>query len=140
MNYTQLPDRILDRIAFEPTSGCWLWTGKMSNSGYGRVWVGGRERLAHRAFYEASHGEIREGLELDHLCRTKLCVNPAHLEPVTPRENSQRNNRRIKKCVRGHEYSGDNVYVRPNGWRECRACRAEWANRLRPGTNRRTDA
>jgi hypothetical protein len=69
--------------------GCWMWTGTL-NKGYGMFSFGGKTRRAHRFAYEALVGPIPEGLALDHLCRNPACVNPAHLEPVTWRENVYR--------------------------------------------------
>src|SRR6266496_2265386 len=70
---------------------CWLWTGKTGRDGYGRIGLGGRGALvrvrAHRFAYELLIGPIPDGLQIDHLCRVRHCVNPAHLEPVTQREN-----------------------------------------------------
>lgn len=68
------------------TESCWLWE-RGTNGGYGMYWFRGRNIAAHRFAYEALVGPIPEGLELDHTCRVKRCVNPAHLEPVTHREN-----------------------------------------------------
>ena len=70
--------------------GCWLWLGLKNESGYGRIEVGGRNLKAHRRAYELTVGPIPDGLTIDHLCRTKACVNPRHLEPVTLRENLAR--------------------------------------------------
>lgn len=78
------------------TDTCWLWTACVAYPGYGRFGVGGARRnggyiaLAHRWSYEESFGPIPEGLVLDHLCGVKNCVNPAHLEVVTPAENAWR--------------------------------------------------
>lgn len=74
---------------------CWRWTGALARGGYGFAVVGSRDdpqryRNAHRFAYELSVGPIPEGLELDHLCRNRRCVNPAHLEPVTHSENMRR--------------------------------------------------
>jgi hypothetical protein len=71
-------------------------------------------------------GPIPDGLVIDHLCRVRHCVNPAHMEPVTDRENVFRGFAAITHCPKGHEYTADNTYIPPStGSRECRRCRAE---------------
>jgi hypothetical protein len=73
------------------SSPCWIWQLKIHKvSGYGIVRVAGRDKLAHRWSYEQQHGEIPDGMQLDHLCRQRDCINPYHLEPVTPMENTRR--------------------------------------------------
>lgn len=122
-----LPQRILARVEIS-ANGCWLWTGARS-SGYGKVWIDGAIVYAHRLFYERQVGSIPDGLTIDHLCRTRNCVNPAHLEPVSMLENWRRGestsagNARKTHCVHGHELVGDNLRVRPDGTRQCRTCR-----------------
>lgn len=70
---------------------CWEWTASVGNNGYGHFFpAAGTMDLAHRMAYMLVKGDIPEGLQIDHLCRNKRCVNPDHLEPVTPRENTQR--------------------------------------------------
>jgi hypothetical protein len=82
-------DRFRERM--QPTStGCILWTGHLNWNGYGRVTYKGRLAGAHRVAYEIFKGPIPDGLQLDHLCRVRNCVNPEHLEPVTPSENTLR--------------------------------------------------
>ena len=72
------------------SEGHWLWTTARESEGYGVLNVDGRLTLAHRFAYELFHGPIPQGLEIDHLCMVKHCVNPDHLEPVTHRENMRR--------------------------------------------------
>lgn len=124
-------DRFLAKIVAYP-NGCWIWQASTNASGYGQFWVDGRAVKAHRFAYELLVGPIPGGLELDHLCRVRNCVNPAHMEPVTHAENVRRGesfsaiNTGKTHCPQSHPYSGDNLYVRTNGYRECRTChRAE---------------
>lgn len=117
---------------------CWLWTGRLAPNGYGVFAPGPKSRLVHRFSYEYFVGPIPEGLHIDHLCRVRHCVNPAHLEAVTQRENLRRGigfpgeNSRKTHCDHGHEFTPENTYVYPsNGKRKCRTChrahqRARW--------------
>lgn len=112
--------------------GCWLWMAKRSAFGYGIFRLGPPSRrlvYAHRWAYNHAKGTIPDGLELDHLCNCPSCVNPEHLEAVTPRENVWRSqgvtaaNHRKLHCPKGHPYSEDNTYRLPGkGWRYCRSC------------------
>lgn len=98
-------DRALEKIAYEPMSGCWLWTGALTEKGYGKFNVGGKTIRAHRYTYQQVKGDIPTGFQLDHLCRTRSCVNPQHLEPVTCRENLRRSTLVGRK--RRHGITGD---------------------------------
>lgn len=109
--------------------GCWRWMGGFHHSGYGlftpyqskTVW-------AHRFSYELAKGPIPDGLVIDHLCRVPSCVNPDHLEAVTPRENALRGNTipaanaAKTHCKNGHEYTPENTYLTSKNQRQCRIC------------------
>ncbi|MFH0980290.1 MAG: HNH endonuclease signature motif containing protein [Planctomycetota bacterium] len=122
-----LPDRIAAKIDAE--GDCWRWTGA-SREGYGVVKVDGETRQAHRVVWQLLVGPIREGLQMDHLCRNRRCVNPDHLEVVTQRQNLLRGagapgkNSRKTCCPHGHVYDVDNTYTTGRR-RYCRACRRE---------------
>ena len=100
----------------DQTNGCWIWPGaRQAGSGYALADIDGKTSLLHRAVYKALVGPIPEGLTIDHLCRVTSCVNPAHMEPVTLRENILRSDRvtavnaRKTHCPHGHEYAGVNL-------------------------------
>lgn len=118
-----IADRIAGYVARDPISGCWLWTAAVSTTGYGVLGVNGVRQYAHRLSYEAHVGPIAEGLTIDHLCRTRRCVNPEHLEPVTMAENIRRAATKTH-CIRGHSLE-EHGYVRPDGGgRFCLRCAA----------------
>lgn len=127
-------------------SGCWVWSGAKDRWGYGQFGSNRRVVLAHRWSYEYFVGPIEKGLTLDHLCRNRGCVNPAHLQVVTMRENILRgecppaNHARKTHCKYGHPLSGKNLAVWSNGVRVCRTCRrrldAQW--RAKNGNVRRS--
>jgi HNH endonuclease len=115
----------------EKTKGCWFWRGYVQPDGYPRFKYKGRPCNAHRLSYMWLVGPIPEGLQLDHLCRVKHCVNPAHLEPVTPGENTHRIpghpivlNAAKTHCPQGHPYTPDNLlgWAARHGRRACREC------------------
>lgn len=86
-----LPALDRSKVSVNPRSGCWEWTAAIQKDGYGQVKRAGRCQKAHRYVYERLVGPIEVGVQqLDHLCRVRHCVNPAHLEPVTPMENVRR--------------------------------------------------
>lgn len=114
--------------------GCWEWTAGKNAAGYGvfknRRWPQ-HSRLAHRVLYTLLVGPIPAGLELDHLCRNRGCVNPKHLEPVTRRVNTLRGETRgarnaaVTHCPQGHAYDERNTWTAKNGSRNCRRCNAD---------------
>lgn len=114
----------------QKTQTCWLWTAAINQYGYGTLTYRGRQQLAHRVAYRLSTGQMPH-LELDHLYRVRNCVNPAHLEQVTSRQNTLRGtspsavNAGKTHCQRGHEFTPENTRTY-RGHRYCRAC-----NRIR---------
>jgi len=132
MNITTA-QRFWDKVkGYSDPDKCWLWIGcatpSANGSLYGRFRLNGRLLMAHRIAYELMVGPIPKGLELDHLCRSTLCINPFHHEPVTHRVNIMRGrnlgsfNAHKTHCPKGHPYDDDNTYVYSSGSRSCRAC------------------
>lgn len=131
-------DRYWDKVRVG--DGCWEWIGGKIPDGYGQMLWNGRLRLAHRIAYELHYGEPpADDMTVDHLCRNRGCVNPAHLEQVSNRENILRGigptavNARKTHCVHGHPFDETNTKRRSDGGRRCRACerRVDRARRVR---------
>ncbi len=125
---TNIVNRLLAKCVPVPESGCWLWLDHTERGGYGMIWYGKGKVLAHRLSYECFVGSIPKGMQLDHLCRVRCCINPYHLEPVTAKVNVQRSsgiaaaNMAKTHCVKGHEFTKDNTYITTRGERSCREC------------------
>jgi hypothetical protein len=136
--------RTVEDYAVDSATGCWIWLRSLLASGYGQAWDSNRGQLvsAHRLYYERFVGPIPDGLQIDHVwergCRSKTCVNPEHLEPVTCGENNRRaretagHPQGVKThCVQGHAFDVANTHIRPDGSRSCRACDREHARAYR---------
>lgn len=123
-----IADRIKLHVALDADSGCWVWQlALVPRTGYGCLSVDGKLLRAHRASYEAFVGPIPDGMQIDHLCRNRACVNPQHLEPVTAQVNNWRSpltHGKETHCPYGHAYDDANTYRDPRGMRrQCKTCR-----------------
>jgi hypothetical protein len=116
--------RFRAKITIDPERGCWnWWPAGCPTNGYGAFQIAKRRYAAHILIYKTLVGEIPKGLELDHLCRNKSCVNPDHLEAVTHAVNCQRAARKHALCRNGlHPLEGDNVLPFRTERITCRAC------------------
>lgn len=131
-------ERLLRRVD-KRADGCWQFTGALRKDGYSQVQLTGRrskKALGHRLAYVSLVGPVPDGLELDHLCRNRACVNPAHLEPVTRSVNILRGTAPARTieyfdelwanrthCPNGHELAVVGIHTEPStGHRQCRAC------------------
>ena len=137
--------RFLSRVLLDDDDRCWEWIGQKNQANYGRFasdMINSPTRLvvAHKFCYEYFVGPVPKGLELDHLCRNRSCVNPSHLEPVTHSENVLRGaspelarmrQRSKTHCRNGHEFTPENTYFRKDTFRNCRACAKDVQQRLR---------
>lgn len=132
-NDQRLPTRYWNKVQPCPTTGCWLWTAGTAE-GYGRFTLGRRKVPAHRLIYQVLVAPIPDGLEIDHKCRVRCCVNPDHLEPVTHRENVLRgvapaaDLAKRTHCKNGHLLLANVRMERRH--RRCRVCKREYDKAL----------
>jgi hypothetical protein len=113
-------------------NGCHLWTGAITGAGYGNFWDGMFQQPAHRVAFFIKHGKLNHKLQIDHICASRSCVNPAHLREVSLRTNvlsgkglTAINNKKTS-CKNGHEFTKENTHIRQRGnrigRRECKIC------------------
>ena len=128
--------RFFSKVNFLTESGCWQWMRPL-DSGYGRFARDGKTLLAHRVSLEFCGRPVPDGMQADHLCRNRGCVNPDHIESVTLAENVLRGegvtarNARATECPVGHEYNTLNTYITPSGTRDCKPCQRERVRKWR---------
>lgn len=132
--------RLVSSIRFTKT--CWIWKARQTSKGYAEFYIKSKPIRAHKLIYEMIVSPVPVGLQLDHLCRVRHCVNPLHLEPVTPKVNVLRGNgvtaqnARKTHCIKGHPLTKENITT-TRGSRDCRLCNNIRACELR---KRRKDA
>lgn len=129
MNIVEIIDKYVEK-----TDSCWIWRGSVNKNGYGQhgsTKRAGSIKQAHRKVYTLLVGTIPDGMQLDHLCRNRICVNPNHLEPVSPRENLLRSpfttasiNSQKTRCKWGHPFDLQNTRTHKSGKRECIKCKS----------------
>ena len=141
--------RLLRRIEMVTESGCWIWLLGTQPNGYGFITLNGKTMRTHRVYYEHFRHPIPPGLQADHLCRVRCCVNPDHMEIVTGKVNTLRGNSasainaRKTHCRNGHPLAGDNLVIEHYSFRRryCRICRnARWRQKSKMRTLKRQEA
>lgn len=138
-------ERLSRHYRVDSATGCWVWTGTRNHKGYGYISTqrGKSPKGAHIVAYETAYGPVPDGMEIDHLCRNRACVNPAHLEAVTHHANLLRGDTlagrkaRQTHCKHGHPFTPENTIRDRDGCRRCRECeRLKNAQRNQKGDTR----
>ena len=120
--------RLMKKVIKNALTGCWEFVGSRLPSGYGILWNGNRPEGAHRIAYRLFIEDIPNGLEVDHKCNNRSCVNPDHLCLLSHKDNIRKSasimgeNFRKTHCKRGHPLSGENLFIAKSGSRQCREC------------------
>lgn len=127
MTDVSLVDRFWAKVERDRDTGCWLWTAAIFKAtGYGAIRWDGKVTTAHSVSFLLSGRTKPHGWHIDHTCRRRACVKPDHLRAVPPflnALNSDTTNAAKRRCRRGHDLAGENIYRRPStGHRECREC------------------
>lgn len=125
--------RFWSKVNVGPKRQCWEWRGALSFCGYGQFSIGSTNYLSHRVALAIMHTDMPAGMVADHTCRNRACVNPNHLRVVDQYTNVHENSSAIAHlnslkthCHRGHPFEGENLYLHPKGFRECRTCAREY--------------
>lgn len=129
-----LHNRIVGRVRHDFMTDCWIWTGATQAKGYGTIENGGRRGLlVHRVAYDLWVSPIPDGAQVHHECRTKSCVNPAHLRALTPGEHARQHAAERTSCPSGHAWDETNTSLTTKGHRRCKACaRERWRSSYAP--------
>jgi hypothetical protein len=130
MTIDDLPERLKKKVQYDDATQCWNWTGLLNKDGYGQSGYSlGNSKwkscTAYKLAYRLLVGEVPQGLQLDHTCRNRLCINPDHLEPVTGKVNTnrgRRSNAEKTHCKHGHEYTDANTGYHDGNRRYCLEC------------------
>ena len=136
MPFHTIAEQRLARYA-KQEGDCIVWTRCCIPSGYGSITINYKRRSTHVVAWEIRYGPIPRGLQVDHLCRNRKCINTNHMELVTLKENVLRGvgitavNARKTHCAHGHEFSFMNTSVDRHGYRHCRTCMNDWKRRNR---------